>query len=161
MTSLSSSLHFLDPNSIFIFGAYVRGVIFGGGGLYSEGILCQYLRMKTFKIYYNINEISILLKKLSFFQQQLSLFCFTIYLNPFWYLFYETANISCFREIFGLNLIFVYYLISRGGLYLGGLYLEGNLCQLVRGLIFGGAYIRDFTVQQFINSAQKRVFSII
>ena len=64
-------------------------------------------------------------QKLSFFMQKTPLFCFKIYLNPSLYLCILSllTNIfTCFREIYGLNLVFVNYL------FLGGLIvLDKNL----------------------------------
>ena len=44
---------------------------------------------------------------------------------------------TCFRKI-QQNRKFGTYLILRGAYIRGGLYLEGSLCQRVKGLIFGG-----------------------
>ena len=56
-------------------------------------------------------------------------------------------TITYFREIQEPNLIFVYYLIFRGGLYSGRLIFGREFVFVSRGFIFGGgAYIQDFTV---------------
>ena len=59
---------------------------------------------------------------------------------------------TCFREIYGMNLIFVYYLIFRGviigvgGILFGREFVLVSRGAYIRGAYIRGAYIRDFTV---------------
>ena len=75
-------------------------------------------------------------QKRASFQLKPPSFCFKTYLELFYYLFYLVVIdiFTCRKSFYGLNLQYVTYLITRG-------------------LMFGGAYIRDFTVWLMGNSA--------
>ena len=86
--------------------------------------------------------------KRDFLQLKSPSFCSKTYLKPFKWSFYLVAVgiFTCRRTFSGLNLQYGTYLIPRGRIFGRGLIFGRNFVLVSGELIFGGAYIRDFTV---------------
>ena len=128
-----------------ILGAYIRGACIRTAFGVS---ICVFKNLKSVKISINYRYCG---QKISFFKLRLTLSCFETYLKASQYLclYHDCWHIYLFLKNFEAEPEIQHLPYYKGGLYLGGLIFGRNFVlvgKLFVGLIFGGAYIRDFTV---------------